>query len=78
MKKPVQLLKKIGTLLPVWWVPGNPVDMVAGLKFGTRKPIAEILMASSEIDSLLFLRMGPPPKKNKGAESGHFECREKV
>jgi acyl-CoA synthetase (NDP forming) len=58
-------LERIGELMPEWWVPGNPVDMVAGLRFGTRKPILEILMKSGEVDSIILLRMGPPPNRGK-------------
>jgi len=57
-----ETLSKIGELMPDWWVPGNPVDMVAGLRFGTRKPILEILMKSGEVDSIILPRMGPPQK----------------
>jgi len=67
-------LGKIGEYMPSWWVPGNPVDMVAGLRFGIRRPIMEILMESGEVDSIMLLRMGPPsdklrspPKKDGGA-----------
>ncbi len=56
-------LKKIGEYMPSWWAPGNPVDMVAGLRFGTRGPIMEILMESGEVDSIMLLRMGPPSNR---------------
>ncbi len=54
-------LAQIGELMPEWWVPGNPVDLVAGLRFGVRRPIMEVLMKSGEIDSLMLIRIGPPP-----------------
>ncbi len=58
-------LSEIGGMMPEWWVPGNPVDMVAGLRFGTRKPILEILLKSGEVDSVILIRMGPPREKGK-------------
>ena len=45
--------------LPDWWVPGNPVDLVAGNRFDTIPPIMEILLKSGEIDSLIFTFVGP-------------------
>lgn len=48
-------LKKIGNLLPDWWVPGNPVDLVAGLDFSVIKPVVEILMESGEVDAIIFI-----------------------
>ena len=68
-------LKEIGKLMPDWWVAGNPVDLVAGLRFDTIKPIIETLMRSGEIDSLMFLFIGPPsiegtrePRTDKGID----------
>ena len=55
-----ETLDKIGKHMPAWWVPGNPVDMVAGLNFGSLGPIMEILMQSGEIDSLVAMFIGPP------------------
>jgi acyl-CoA synthetase (NDP forming) len=46
--------------LPDWWVPGNPVDLVAGNRFDTILPIMEILLKSNEIDSMIFTFVGPP------------------
>lgn len=55
-----ETLEKIGKMMPDWWVPGNPVDMVAGLNFASIIPIMEILMKSGEIDLLIVLFIGPP------------------
>ncbi len=55
-----QTLDKIGKLMPGWWVPGNPVDMVAGLNFSSINPILEILMTSGEVDAILVIFIGPP------------------
>ncbi len=55
-----QTIAKLRELLPDWWVPGNPVDLVAGNRFETLLPIMEILLKSNEIDSLIFTFVGPP------------------
>jgi len=60
VKLSAETLEKIGKLMPDWWVPGNPVDMVAGLNFASITPVMEILMRSGEIDSLIVLFIGPP------------------
>ena len=43
-------LDELEKLLPDWWVPGNPVDLVAGLDFTILKPVIEILMKSGDVD----------------------------
>ena len=48
-------LEKIGRLLPEYWVPGNPVDLVAGLDLTVVQPILEAVMTSGEVDSVLFI-----------------------
>lgn len=53
-------LAQLGRLMPNWWVPGNPVDLVAGLDFSAIKPVMEILMKSGEVDSIIFLWIGSP------------------
>jgi acyl-CoA synthetase (NDP forming) len=55
-----ETLEKIGKLMPGWWVPGNPVDLVAGLNFASIMPIINILMASAEVDAIMLLFIGPP------------------
>lgn len=57
-------LSAIGQHMPAWWVPGNPVDMVATGTSHIVVPLADILMKSGEVDAILFLLMGPPPKEN--------------
>lgn len=54
------VLSKLTALLPDWWVPGNPVDLVAGLDFSILKPTIEILMRSGEVDAVMFLWIGAP------------------
>ena len=53
-------LREIGRYLPDWWVPGNPVDMVAGLDLSIIKPILEILMESGEVDAILLIFVEAP------------------
>ncbi len=49
-----ETLAKVGEHLPAWWVPGNPVDLVAGLDFSVTVPIIETLMRSGEVDAIIF------------------------
>ncbi|MBC7247024.1 MAG: CoA-binding protein [Actinobacteria bacterium] len=62
-------LETLEKMLPSWWVPGNPVDLVAGLDFTVIKPIIETLMKSGEVDAVIFLWIGAPRRKNPGIES---------
>jgi acyl-CoA synthetase (NDP forming) len=48
-------LGEIGSMLPDYWVPGNPVDLVAGLDLTVVRPILETLMKCGEVDSVLFI-----------------------
>ncbi len=67
-------LSELEKMLPDWWVPGNPVDLVAGLDFTIIKPTIEVLMRSGEVDAVMFLWIGPPrrleyrdpPENNRG------------
>ena len=59
-------LGRLEELLPDWWVPGNPVDLVAGLDFTVLKPVIEILMKSGEVDAVMFLWIGAPRRKGDG------------
>jgi len=58
-------LEELGKLLPSWWVPGNPVDLVAGLDMAVIKPVVEILARSGEVDAVLFLWIGSPRRKDQ-------------
>ncbi len=55
-----ETIGKLKKHLPDWWVPGNPVDLVAGNRFDTILPIMEILLKSNEIDAMIFTFVGPP------------------
>ena len=63
-------LSSIGRLLPDYWVPGNPVDLVAGLDLTVVKPVLETIMRSGEADSVLFLFIEAPREGAAGARSG--------
>ena len=58
-------LEKLKELMPPWWVPGNPVDMVAGLKFNSRKKVLETLISCEEIDALFIIGAGWANKTRK-------------
>jgi acyl-CoA synthetase (NDP forming) len=64
-----QTLAALGELMPNWWVPGNPIDLVAGLDFQIIKPIIEILMKSGEVDSVMFLWIGAPHNRKPGVDT---------
>ena len=64
-----QTLAALEKMLPAWWVPGNPVDLVAGLNFSVIKPIIEILMKSGEVDAVIFLWIGAPRRKNASIDA---------
>jgi acyl-CoA synthetase (NDP forming) len=53
------LLEKIAARLPDWFVPGNPIDLVAGMTFDAVPFILETLAASREVDAILLLFIGP-------------------
>ncbi len=70
-----QTLAEIGKYLPEWWVPGNPVDLVAGLDLTIIPPVIETLMRSGEVDSVFFIFVTPrrvgglgPPHVERGLD----------
>lgn len=48
-------LDKVQGLLPDYFVPGNPIDLVAGLNLSVIKPVLETVMQSGEVDSVMFI-----------------------
>ncbi len=54
------LLDQLGKFLPSWWVPGNPIDLVAGLDFASVIPMMEVLIKSNEVDSIILTFLAPP------------------
>ncbi len=51
-------LEKLKKMLPPWWVPGNPVDLVAGIGYASPRQVMPILIESGDIDSLLLIGVG--------------------
>lgn len=66
-------LDKLKELMPPWWVPGNPVDMVAGLKFGSREKVLEVLLDCEEIDGLFLIGVGWANKMLRAYEKSPWE-----
>lgn len=48
-------LSALGEILPQWWNPGNPVDMVAGNIEGAMIKVIKVLMEAKEVDCLILL-----------------------
>jgi acyl-CoA synthetase (NDP forming) len=63
-------LDSIQALLPDYFVPGNPVDLVAGLNLTVVKPIIETVMNSGEVDSVMFIFV--EAQRNKGPNIQEF------
>jgi len=59
-------LARIKASMPDYWVPGNPVDLVAGLDLRVIQPIIELLIRSGEVDSVLFIFIDS--QRTKGAQ----------
>jgi len=51
-------IERLGELLPSWWAPNNPVDLVAGLGYADAVDLVPILMESGEVDGVISLGMG--------------------
>jgi acetyltransferase len=51
-------IDKLREHLPPWWAPNNPVDMVAGLRYGGPRELVPILMESGEVDGVILLGVG--------------------
>lgn len=48
-------LDRVQEFLPAYFVPGNPIDLVAGLDLSVIKPVVETVMRSGEVDSVMFI-----------------------
>jgi hypothetical protein len=51
-------LQKLVSVLPPWWNPGNPVDLVAGLSRSSIRGCLEALASAEEVDCILMLGLG--------------------
>ncbi len=49
---------KLSAMLPPWWAPGNPVDLVAGIGYAGPKEVIPVLIESKDFDSLLLIGIG--------------------
>lgn len=72
-----ETLAEIGKSMPDRWVPGNPVDLVAGLDMTIIPRVMEIMRDSGEVDALLFIFVAPtrasglgPPHIERGLDLG--------
>ena len=66
-----ETLSEIGRNLPDWWVPGNPVDLVAGLDLTIIPPVIETMMCSGEVDAVFFIFV--TPRRASGLGPPHVE-----
>ncbi len=66
------LKARLKAILPPWWVPGNPVDMVAGLGYAGAQEILPILFESREIDAVLLIAIGWTYMMNEISENSPF------
>lgn len=48
-------LSALNSILPTWWNPGNPVDMVAGNVKGTMMKALKVLIEAPETDCIILL-----------------------
>jgi len=53
-----ETIEKLKKILPPWWAPGNPVDLVAGIGYAGPREVMPILIESGDIDSLLLIGIG--------------------
>ncbi|OGP59316.1 MAG: hypothetical protein A2V67_15780 [Deltaproteobacteria bacterium RBG_13_61_14] len=49
---------RLQKLLPPWWVPGNPVDMVAGLGYAGPREVIPVLFEEGEVDGVIMIGLG--------------------
>ncbi len=67
------LLAEVKKHLPPYFVPGNPIDLVAGLNLQVIIPVVEAVMTSGEVDSVLFIFFESTREKSRkiGDPGGH-------
>ncbi len=61
-------LDSVQALLPEYFVPGNPIDLVAGLDLSVVKPVIETVMRSGEVDSVMFMFVEAQRHKGPGIQ----------
>ena len=67
-----ELLEHLDALLPARWSHGNPIDTAAGETRDTVVTIMEMLLSSSNIDSVVFLGMGIQSNQARLMREGPF------
>ncbi len=50
--------ERLKKLLPPWWVPGNPVDLVAGIVYAGPREIIPILFEEGDVDGVIMISLG--------------------
>ena len=65
-----ETLDKVQELLPEYFVPGNPIDLVAQLDLSVLKTVLEIVMRSGEVDSVMFIFV--EAQRNRGPNIQEF------
>jgi len=53
-----ETISRLKPKLPPWWVPGNPVDLVAGIGYAGPREVIPILIESKDVDSLILIGIG--------------------
>lgn len=61
-------LDRVKGFLPEYFVPGNPIDLVAGLDLSVIRPVVEAVMRSGEVDSVMFIFIESPRNKGPGIQ----------
>jgi acyl-CoA synthetase (NDP forming) len=51
-------IRKLKPILPPWWKPNNPVDMVAGMGYGGPLHLLPILLKSGQFDGIIYNGIG--------------------
>lgn len=65
-----ELLAEVRRHLPPYFVPGNPIDLVAGLDLAVIIPVIEAVIRSGEVDSVLFIFFEATRQKGPRVEQG--------
>jgi hypothetical protein len=65
-----ETLDQVQKLLPEYFVPGNPIDLVAQLDLSVLKTVLEIVMKSGEVDAVMFIFV--EAQRNRGPNIQEF------
>jgi len=53
-----QAIERLKKMMPPWWAPGNPVDLVAGIRFAGPREIIQALLEEGGVDGIIMLSLG--------------------